>query len=100
MNSVFNEHPSRRITDDFIEKSVCEALASFNVGSASGLHFTGLANMNTPHKYHYIYLVTGLDPKWLTYDGEHLKQSTPTLIHIYNHNNSNLSKTKFLKKQL
>ncbi|KAJ3608763.1 hypothetical protein NHX12_023293 [Muraenolepis orangiensis] len=30
MNSVFNEHPSRRITDDFIEKSVCEALISFN----------------------------------------------------------------------
>ncbi|XP_026577603.1 LIX1-like protein [Pseudonaja textilis] len=30
MNSVFNEHPSRRITDDFIEKSVTEALASFN----------------------------------------------------------------------
>lgn len=31
MNSVFNEHPSRRITDGFIEKSVSEALASFNV---------------------------------------------------------------------
>ncbi|KAG2463318.1 LIX1-like protein [Erpetoichthys calabaricus] len=30
MNSVFNEHPSRRITDEFIERSVCEALASFN----------------------------------------------------------------------
>ncbi|XP_030622108.1 LIX1-like protein [Chanos chanos] len=30
MNSVFNEHPSRRITEEFIEKSVCEALASFN----------------------------------------------------------------------
>ncbi|KAM9776034.1 LIX1-like protein [Syngnathus typhle] len=30
MNSVFNEHPSRRITNDFIEKSVSEALASFN----------------------------------------------------------------------
>uniref|UniRef100_H2LCZ7 Limb and CNS expressed 1 like n=1 Tax=Oryzias latipes TaxID=8090 RepID=H2LCZ7_ORYLA len=30
MNSVFNEHPSRRITDDFIEKSVSEALTSFN----------------------------------------------------------------------
>ncbi|XP_015263838.1 PREDICTED: LOW QUALITY PROTEIN: LIX1-like protein [Gekko japonicus] len=30
MNSVFNEHPSRRITDEFIEKSVLEALASFN----------------------------------------------------------------------
>lgn len=34
MNSVFNEHPSRRITDDFIEKSVGEALASFNVSPA------------------------------------------------------------------
>lgn len=33
MNSVFNEHPSRRITDDFIEKSVSEALASFNVNN-------------------------------------------------------------------
>lgn len=33
MNSVFNEHPSRRITDEFIEKSVSEALASFNVSS-------------------------------------------------------------------
>ncbi|NXI38031.1 LIX1L protein, partial [Galbula dea] len=30
MNSVFNEHPSRRITEDFIEKSVSEALASFH----------------------------------------------------------------------
>lgn len=30
MNSVFNEHPSRRITDEFIEKSVCEALVTFN----------------------------------------------------------------------
>ncbi|XP_041429682.1 LIX1-like protein [Xenopus laevis] len=30
MNSVFNEHPSRRITDEFIEKSVCEALATYN----------------------------------------------------------------------
>ncbi|XP_060676642.1 LIX1-like protein, partial [Hemiscyllium ocellatum] len=29
MNSVFNEHPSRRINDSFIEKSVSEALASF-----------------------------------------------------------------------
>lgn len=35
MNSVFNEHPSRRITDDFIEKSVSEALATFNVGVRS-----------------------------------------------------------------
>lgn len=30
MNSVFNEHPSRRITNEFIEKSVGEALAPFN----------------------------------------------------------------------
>ncbi|XP_072350331.1 LIX1-like protein, partial [Scyliorhinus torazame] len=30
MNSVFNEHPSRRINNNFIEKSVSEALATFN----------------------------------------------------------------------
>ncbi|XP_053770646.1 LIX1-like protein isoform X2 [Desmodus rotundus] len=35
MNSVFNEHPSRRITDEFIEKSVSEALASFNAPQVS-----------------------------------------------------------------
>ncbi|XP_074660105.1 protein limb expression 1 homolog [Tubulanus polymorphus] len=29
MNSVFNEHPSRKITDEFIDKAVNEALASF-----------------------------------------------------------------------
>lgn len=29
MNSVFNEHPSRRISDEFIEKAVSEARASF-----------------------------------------------------------------------
>lgn len=29
MNSVFNEHPSRRISDDFIEKAVAEARTSF-----------------------------------------------------------------------
>jgi LIX1-like protein len=29
MNSVFNEHPSRRISDEFIEKAVNEARASF-----------------------------------------------------------------------
>ena len=29
MNSVFNEHPSRKISDDFIEKAVNEARASF-----------------------------------------------------------------------
>ncbi|XP_037898240.1 LIX1-like protein [Glossina fuscipes] len=29
MNSVFNEHPSRRITDEFIEKAVQDARASF-----------------------------------------------------------------------
>lgn len=31
MNSVFNEHPSRRISDNFIEKAVAEARASFKV---------------------------------------------------------------------
>ena len=32
MNSVFNEHPSRKITDEFIEKAVADALQSFQVG--------------------------------------------------------------------
>lgn len=35
MNSVFNEHPARKITDDFIEKAVAEARASFAKPSAS-----------------------------------------------------------------
>lgn len=35
MNSVFNEHPSRRISDDFIEKAVAEARASFKVQNLS-----------------------------------------------------------------
>lgn len=35
MNSVFNEHPSRKITDDFIEKAVTEARSSFSKNSAS-----------------------------------------------------------------
>ena len=31
MNSVFNEHPSRKITDEFIEKAVAEAQRAFQV---------------------------------------------------------------------
>lgn len=34
MNSVFNEHPSRKISDDFIEKAVREARASFQPGGS------------------------------------------------------------------
>lgn len=30
MNSVFNEHPSRKISDKFVDKAVAEALASFH----------------------------------------------------------------------
>ena len=33
MNSVFNEHPSRKITDEFIEKAVSEARQAFQVSS-------------------------------------------------------------------
>lgn len=33
MNSVFNEHPSRRISDDFVEKAVAEARSSFKDGT-------------------------------------------------------------------
>lgn len=35
MNSVFNEHPSRKITDEFIEKAILDALSSFQVGNIS-----------------------------------------------------------------
>ena len=31
MNSVFNEHPSRKISDDFIEKAIGDAGLSFPV---------------------------------------------------------------------
>ena len=31
MNSVFNEHPSRKITDEFIEKAVTEARQAYQV---------------------------------------------------------------------
>jgi LIX1-like protein len=33
MNSVFNEHASRKISDDFIERAVADARASFQVRS-------------------------------------------------------------------
>ena len=33
MNSVFNEHPSRKITDEFIEKAVSEARQAFQVSN-------------------------------------------------------------------
>ncbi|KAK6184525.1 hypothetical protein SNE40_006985 [Patella caerulea] len=32
MNSVFNEHPSRKITDEFVEKAIGDAQGSFNGG--------------------------------------------------------------------
>ena len=31
MNSVFNEHPSRKITDEFITKAIDEATQAFQV---------------------------------------------------------------------
>lgn len=31
MNSVFNEHPSRKITDEFLDKAVGDAISSFQV---------------------------------------------------------------------
>lgn len=55
MNSVFNEHPSRRISDDFIEKAVAEAQSSFkgdrgeaadtaNIGGIAAFRFMLEAN--------------------------------------------------------
>ena len=35
MNSVFNEHPSRKITDEFIDKAVNDAQGSFKVTSTN-----------------------------------------------------------------
>ena len=40
MNSVFNEHPSRKITDEFIEKAVGDALHSFQVCKMSELRLS------------------------------------------------------------
>lgn len=39
MNSVFNEHPSRRISDEFIEKAVADARAQFKVRASWGWHY-------------------------------------------------------------
>ncbi|KAJ8684411.1 hypothetical protein QAD02_020203 [Eretmocerus hayati] len=47
MNSVFNEHPSRKITDDFIEKAVAEARASFAKSSMSS-HSQNGGNGSSP----------------------------------------------------
>lgn len=46
MNSVFNEHPSRKITDDFIEKAVAEARASFAKPSATSNGVSSQAQVN------------------------------------------------------
>ena len=35
MNSVFNEHPSRKITDEFITKAIDEAQQAFQVRPSS-----------------------------------------------------------------
>lgn len=37
MNSVFNEHPSRRISDEFIEKAVMEARSSFRKSNGAAV---------------------------------------------------------------
>ncbi|KAK0159030.1 hypothetical protein PV328_009962 [Microctonus aethiopoides] len=50
MNSVFNEHPSRKITDDFIEKAVAEARASFNKPSPITNNVNGQSQNNGDEK--------------------------------------------------
>lgn len=50
MNSVFNEHPSRKITDDFIGKAVAEARASFAKPSGSHSGVTGQSQVATDEK--------------------------------------------------
>ena len=39
MNSVFNEHPSRKITDEFITKAIDEAQQAFQVRHTDVQHF-------------------------------------------------------------
>jgi hypothetical protein len=39
MNSVFNEHPSRKITDEFITKAIDEAQQAFQVRHTDAHHF-------------------------------------------------------------
>lgn len=42
MNSVFNEHPSRKISDEFIEKAVTDAMLSFKVSLVWNSSNTGI----------------------------------------------------------
>lgn len=51
MNSVFNEHPSRKITDDFIEKAVAEARASFAKPSATSNGVGSQAQVSKPRTF-------------------------------------------------
>ena len=59
MNSVFNEHPSRKITDDFIEKAVAEARASFAKPASTASNGTVLGqvivDINQCLKFSFIY---------------------------------------------
>lgn len=50
MNSVFNEHPSRKISDEFIDKAVSDAISSFQV-----CHIHSIV---TPFPLGYRYLIT------------------------------------------
>ncbi|KAG7200285.1 hypothetical protein KM043_017751 [Ampulex compressa] len=50
MNSVFNEHPSRKITDDFIEKAIAEARGSFAKPSATPTGVSNQAQENVNEK--------------------------------------------------
>lgn len=53
MNSVFNEHPSRKITDDFIEKAVAEARASFAKPTATSNGVGSQAQVNKVQEFVY-----------------------------------------------
>lgn len=55
MNSVFNEHPSRKITDDFIEKAVAEARASFAKPSATSNGVGSQAQVNKVQEFVYFF---------------------------------------------
>jgi len=62
MNSVFNEQPTRKITQDFIDKAVGEAALSYGVsGPLSANHLNAYRDQNLISKHvKYFFLRSGI----------------------------------------
>lgn len=66
MNSVFNEHPSRKITDDFIDKAVNDAQGSFKViqECSAKLKEDGHSECNNVKKSHLYHMLVAKSDHW------------------------------------